>query len=117
MLDDASVGGLSSEARYTLIYDAARNAITASLRASGVRVTAGARSHVVTFTEAKRILGTNHVLTLQRLDDVRRVRHQIEYDAREISQVEVAAIEAPALAIVAATTELIDAAAPNEQPR
>ncbi len=51
MLADSEQPDLSCEAQYTLAYDAARNAITAVLRASGRRATGGSRSHVVTFVE------------------------------------------------------------------
>jgi hypothetical protein len=107
MLRDAQVTALSPEARYTLAYDAARNAITAALRARGRRVTAGSRSHVTTLAEAKRILGAEHVTKLQRLDDMRRVRHEIEYDTREVSSIEVEAILVPAHAIIVAASELV----------
>lgn len=107
MLADSMQSSLSAEARYTLAYDAARNAITAALRASGMRVTAGARSHVVTLTAAKRVLGTELISTLQRLDDMRRVRHEIEYDTREVSMFEFEAIQEPAAAIVQAAHHMI----------
>lgn len=108
MYADSDVAALSDEARYTLAYDAARNAITASLRAAGRRVTAGARSHVVTFAEARRILGSEHVDMLRKLDDMRRVRNEIEYDTREVSASEVLAIRGPAGAIIDAATRFVD---------
>jgi hypothetical protein len=110
MLGDAAAEALSDEAQYTLLYDAARNAITAALRAHGKRVTAGSRAHVVTITAAKALLAAEHAPDLDRIDRVRRVRHQIEYDTREVSSVEVEAIREPARRIVNAARDVVDAA-------
>lgn len=111
MLTDAEVDGLSAEARYTLLYDAARNGVTAALRAAGVRVTAGNRSHVVTFEAARGVFGVAERPTLDRIDEVRRIRHQIEYDTREISSIEVEEIRPAAHAIVRAAAQLVERAA------
>jgi hypothetical protein len=111
LLADSDQEALSPEARYTLAYDAARNAITATLRAAGMRVAAGSHAHVVTFTTAKQLLGGEHVTMLQRLDDVRRVRHEIEYDTREVSIMEFEAILEPTRAIIDAATRYVDAVA------
>jgi negative regulator of replication initiation len=111
MLGDSAHDVLSHEARYTLAYDAARNAISAALRAAGRRVTAGARAHVVTFDEAQRVLGERHVDTLRQLNDVRRVRNAIEYDTREVSQIELEEIREPARAVIDAATRFVDSVA------
>jgi hypothetical protein len=104
----------SDESRYTLAYDAARNAIVAALRARGRRVTAGARAHSVTFSEARRMFGSGHVDSIRQLDVMRRVRNEIEYDAREVSASEVEAMRAPARAIIDAATKLVDSVAEGD---
>lgn len=107
MLGDASVPGLSPEAQFTLLYDAARNAVVAALRVDGVKITSGSRSHMVTLAEASRILGEEHAATLDRINTVRHARHQIEYDNREVSEDEVSAAFEPARAIVELVEELL----------
>jgi hypothetical protein len=111
LLGDAEQDVLSDEARYSLAYDAAGNAITAALRAAGRRVTAGARAHVATFQEAKRLLGSEHVDLLREMSDARRIRNEIEYETRDVSGTEADALRAPARAVVDAATRFVDAIA------
>lgn len=111
MFGDSELDSLSNEARYTLAYDAARNAIAAVLRASGKRVTVGARAHVVMFVAARSLLGAEHIDAVRRLDDMRRIRHEIEYDTRDVSRAEVDAMRTPAQAIIDAATRYVDAVA------
>ena len=107
MLRDAEVDSLSPEGRFTLLYDAARNAIVAALRIDGVRVTSGARAHLVTLAEAKRILGVTHATTLQRLNSARITRHAIEYENREVSTAEATALIQPVNEIIRVVAEIL----------
>jgi hypothetical protein len=56
--ESAEVAGLHPEASYVLLYDAARNCLSAVLAATGKRVSEGRGAHLVTITEAGRILAS-----------------------------------------------------------
>ncbi|MGH3103004.1 MAG: hypothetical protein ACRDN6_02765 [Gaiellaceae bacterium] len=88
---------------YTALYDAARKAVTAHMRAHGIRVKGVQGYHAKTFAYAEAALGhlpiADHVT---RLDDMRRLRNAVEYRQRRVSAAEVEVDLASAREIVAA---------------
>lgn len=109
-LASARVEGVDSESSYGLAYGAAVKAVTGALLATGRRVTAGEAGHVVLVREARSRLECDDAV-FDRLDRMRRTRHQVFYDVREVSDVEVvgaledaqALIDAAARAVLAAS--------------
>ena len=59
----AEAAGLHPEATFVLLYDAARNALSAVLTAGGIQVVEGRGAHAVTIREAGRLLGAARKLS------------------------------------------------------
>src|SRR5689334_799562 len=74
-LGSAAISGVDPEAQFTLLYDAARKAADAVLRAEGRRITHGAAHHVAYLAEAKRLLGPEHESLLNRVEAARVTRN------------------------------------------
>ena len=101
-LASASIAGVDREGRFTLLYDAARKAADAILRAEGRRITRGAGHHIAYLAEAKRLLGPAHEHLLTRVEAARVTRNRAEYQAHEVTQTELADLDEAAHAVVAA---------------
>jgi HEPN domain len=105
-LASARASGVDAESAYGLAYQAALKALIAALLAAGLRVTAGAGGHVVIITEAKPLVDVPGE-TFDRLDRMRRTRHQLFYELDEVTASELDAGLAHADAIVAAATRFV----------
>ena len=106
--ESAQVGGLHAEASYVLLYDAARNALSAVLAVAGRRVSDGRGAHAVTISEAGRILGPNHRSAIVNIDGARVARNRTEYDAQPISRQQLDAIRDAARALLDAARAYLD---------
>ena len=95
----AAIGELDRNGAYQLAYDAARKAITAHMRAAGLRVRSGPGAHEITGQYGVVALPSASV---DRFDAIRRKRNRSEYGVVHISATEVATVLADAEAIVAA---------------
>jgi hypothetical protein len=100
-LKSAAIPGVDREGRFTLLYDAARKASDAVLRAEGRRITRGAGHHIAYLAEAKRLLGSDHEQLLTRVEAARVTRNQAEYQARDVTQTELTDLDDAARALVA----------------
>lgn len=107
-LASASVKGVDRDSRYGLLYDAARKAADAAMRAAGRRVTQGAGHHVASIAEAERLLGREHRDLWLQVEAARSVRNDREYRAREVSESELAALRAAAEAAIRVVREYVD---------
>lgn len=90
---------------YAALYDAARKAVSAHMRARGYRIKGLSGYHAKTFEYAAVVLA--HRLSadeLERLDDMRSVRNDSEYRARHVGSAEVHFDLETARAVVAAVT-------------
>jgi hypothetical protein len=101
-LESAAIAGVDPEGRFTLLYDAARKAADAVLRAEGRRITRGSGHHIAYLAEARRLLGPVHEHLLSRVEAARVTRNAAEYQAREVTETELADLDAAAHALVAA---------------
>jgi hypothetical protein len=78
------------------------------MRAAGRRVTTGAGHHIVYLVEAKRLLVPASTTMQTRVEGARSIRNGIEYHAREVTQLEVAELDAAAHELVAAARRFVD---------
>jgi len=85
----AAIPGVDLDSRFGMLYDAARKAADAIMRAGGRRVTQGIRHHIVFFEEAKRLLPAADSGLVARVEGARNTRNATEYQAREVTQTEV----------------------------
>jgi hypothetical protein len=88
-LASAAIPGIDLDSRFGMLYDAARKAADAIMRAAGRRVTQGVGHHIVFFEEAKRLLPRVERRLVARVEGARTTRNAMEYDAREVTQTEV----------------------------
>jgi hypothetical protein len=99
-LQSAAISGVDPEGRFTLLYDAARKAADAVLRAEGRRITHGPGHHIAYLAEAKRVLGPAHESLLNRVEAARVTRNRAEYQARAVTEAELADLQGAAHALV-----------------
>ena len=85
----AAIPGVDLDSRFGMLYDAARKAADAIMRAGGRRVTQGIGHHIVFFDEAKRLLPAADSGLVARVEGARNTRNAMEYQAREVTQTEV----------------------------
>ena len=85
----AAIPGVDLDSRFGMLYDAARKAADAIMRAGGRRVTQGIGHHIVFFEEAKRLLPAADSGLLTRVEGARNTRNAMEYHARDVTQTEV----------------------------
>jgi hypothetical protein len=107
-LASAGIAGVDADSRFCLLYDGARKASDAIMRAAGRRVTTGAGHHIVYLAEAKRLLGPASATMWTRVEGARSIRNDIEYQAREVTQLEVTELDAAAHELVAAARRFVD---------
>ena len=104
----AGISGVDADSRFCLLYDGARKAADAIMRAAGRRVTTGAGHHIVYLAEAKRLLGPTSTTMWPRVEGARSIRNAIEYQAREVTQLEVSELDAAAHELLAAARRFVD---------
>jgi hypothetical protein len=85
----AAIPGVDLDSRFGMLYDAARKAADAIMRAGGRRITQGIGHHIVFFEEAKRLLPAADSGLVARVEGARNTRNAMEYQAREVTQTEV----------------------------
>jgi hypothetical protein len=85
----AAIPEVDLDSRFGMLYDAARKAADAIMRAGGRRVTQGIGHHIVFFEEAKRLLPAADSGLVARVEGARNTRNAMEYHAREVTQTEV----------------------------
>jgi hypothetical protein len=98
----AAIPGVDLDSRFGMLYDAARKAADAILRAGGRRVTQGIGHHIVFFEEAKRLLPDADSRLVTRVEGARNIRNGMEYQAREVTQTEVEELTEAAAHFIAA---------------
>jgi hypothetical protein len=108
----AGVDGVDRDSRFGLLYDGARKAADAIMRAKGRRVTAGVGHHIVYLAEAKRLLGPDHAELWTRIETARSIRNDMEYRGREVSELELTELDDAAAQIVVAARAYVDATPP-----
>lgn len=108
-LASAGIEGVDPESSYGLAYGAAVKALTGALLASGRRVTAGESGYVILIREARARLQCEDAV-FDRLDRMRRTRHQVFYDVREVSDMEAAGARADAQMLIDAAARAVLAA-------
>jgi hypothetical protein len=108
----AHVDGVDRDSRFGLLYDGARKAADAIMRANGRRVSTGAGHHIAYLTEARRLLGPKHAKLWTRIEAARSIRNDMEYRAREVTELEVTELDEAASQIVAAARAYVDATPP-----
>jgi hypothetical protein len=101
-LASAAIGQVDRDSRFAMLYDAARKAADAVMRAEGRRVTHGAGHQIVFLTEAKRLLGPEHAALWTRIEVARAIRNDMEYRGREVTELELADLADAAAKVVAA---------------
>lgn len=110
--ESASVAGLHPEASFVLLYDAARNALSAVLAAAGKRVSDGRGAHALTIAEAGRVLGADQRAAIVAIDGARVARNRTEYDAQPVSRQQLEGLEAATQALLFAARAFLDAKCP-----
>jgi hypothetical protein len=113
-LRSARIPVVDDESRYGMLYDGARKAADAVLRASGRRLTHGSGLHAEYVAEAKRLLGSRHEFLLVRLEAARRIRNDVVYQTREVTEIELQDLEEAARRIVAAARLYVAGAARSD---
>ena len=99
----ASLAAEDPVAAFAIVYDAARKAISAHMRARGLRVEKGHGAHARVGEYAAAALdGPDVTEHLERFDDMRRLRNLSEYDALLLDEADVADALRQASAIVSA---------------
>ena len=98
----AAIPGVDLDSRFGMLYDAARKAADAIMRAGGRRVTQGIGHHIVFFEEAKRLLPAADSALVARVQGARNTRNAMEYQAREVTQTEVDELTNAATQFIAA---------------
>jgi hypothetical protein len=87
--EDARHVGTSPESRLLRAYDAGRLAALAMIRAAGYRPRGAERHHYVTFDVARSIASTRELAdALLGIDELRSVRHAVEYEPEDDVDVE-----------------------------
>jgi hypothetical protein len=86
----AKIDGVDRDSRYAMLYDAARKAADAVMRAKGRRVTQGTGHHIVYLAEAKRLLDAELETVWAKVQAARSIRNDMEYRGREVTELEVA---------------------------
>jgi hypothetical protein len=104
----AKIEGVDRDSRYAMLYDAARKAADAVMRASGRRVTQGVGHHIVYLTEAQRLLGAELETVWIKVQAARSIRNDMEYRGREVTDLEVTELEAASLQLIAAARAHVD---------
>lgn len=105
----AGVEGVDRDSRHALLYDGARKAADAVMRASGRRVTQGAGHHIVFLSEAKRLLGPKPARQWATVEAARSIRNDMEYRGRGVTDLELEELKAAAASLVAAARAAVDA--------
>lgn len=98
-LQSALVEGVDAESSFGLSYQATIKALTGALIAVGRRVTAGESGHLVLIREARGRLGGDEAL-FDRLDRMRRTRHEVFYEVGEVSRRELDLAQRDARALI-----------------
>jgi hypothetical protein len=101
--EDAERDTTNLESAVILYWNACISAMDALLAVEGLRVGSGEESHAVRVEGARRILGGGYGDLCDRLDEWRRERHGVSYAAVTPAAADVAAIQADARDILAAT--------------
>jgi hypothetical protein len=109
-LTSAAIKGVDRDSRFGLLYDGARKAADAIMRAKGRRVTHGVGHHLVFLSEAKRLLGPSQAAMWTRVEAARSIRNAMEYQGREVTQLEVDELTEAATELVAAARGFVEAA-------
>lgn len=109
-LASAAIPGVDADSRFALLYDAARKSADAVMKADGRRVTQGLGHHIVFLTEARRALPDRYHLLILRVEAARSIRNDMEYRAREVSELELDELTEAATGILAAAREFVDVA-------
>jgi hypothetical protein len=111
-LASAAIEGIDNDSRFGMLYDGARKAADAVMRAKGRRVTQGAGHHIVYLAEAKRLLGPDQAMLWTRVEAARAIRNDMEYRGREVSELEVTELADAAAQLVAAARTYVNATSP-----
>jgi HEPN domain-containing protein len=98
-LRSALLAGVDAESSFGLSYQAAIKGLTGALIAVGRRVTAGESGHLVLIREARGRLGGEEAL-FDRLDRMRRTRHEVFYEVAEVSRRELETAQRDAQALI-----------------
>ena len=106
--ESALTTGLHAEASFVLLYDAARNGLSAVLAAAGKRVSDGRGAHAITIAEAGRILGPAHGDAIVMIDGARIARNRTEYDAQPVSRQQLEGLRSAAHSILQASRSYVD---------
>jgi len=104
----AAIDGVDRDSRFGMLYDAARKAADAAMRASGRRVTQGAGHHIQYLAEARRLLAPEHETLWTRVQAARSVRNDMEYRGREVTELEVIELADAAARLAVATRAYVD---------
>lgn len=107
-LASAEIDGVDLDSRFGMLYDAARKAADAMMRAEGRRVTSGSGHHVVYLDEAERLMGAHSTDWLV-VKAGRSIRNDMEYRGREVTQLEADELATSARRVVTAAREYVDA--------
>lgn len=107
-LASSRLDGVDAQSAYGMRYDAGRKACDAVMRAAGRRLTKGLGHHRAYMAEAGRLLGDEHASAVRQLERAARIRNGAEYDAREVTQSELEAVDACAEAVLAAAQAYVE---------
>lgn len=105
-LRSALLAGVDAESSFALAYQATIKALTGALIAVGRRVTAGEAGHLVLIREARMRIGGDDVL-FDRLDRMRRTRHQVFYEVSEVSRRELETAQRDAQALIDLSAQFV----------
>jgi hypothetical protein len=106
-LASAAIEGVDPDSRFGLFYDGARKAADSIMRAEGRRVTHGVGHHIVFLSEAKRLLGPPQAAMWTRVEVARSIRNGMEYQGREVTQLELSELAEAATELVAAARTFV----------
>ena len=102
----AQAAGVDPESSYALSYQASIKGLTGALLAVGRRVTAGESAHLVLIAEARSQIA-GHETLFDRLDRMRRTRHDVFYELGEVSGLELKGALEDAAAIIDAAARFV----------
>ena len=105
-LRSALLAGVDAESSFGLSYQAAIKGLTGALLAIGRRVTAGEAGHLVLIREARMRTGGDAAL-FDRLDRMRRTRHQVFYEVAEVSRRELETAQRDAQALIDLSAQFV----------
>lgn len=105
-LRSALLAGVDAESSFALAYQATIKGLTGALIAVGRRVTAGEAGHLVLIREARMRIGGDDVL-FDRLDRMRRTRHQVFYEVAEVSRRELESAQRDAQALIDLSAQFV----------